>query len=87
MNDTAQINKPKPPRPAGALKTIAETAAFLGLSRWTVVSMLENGMLPGIVLRTGRRKKIWRISEPALTKWLQAKEIETKRRINNGGVG
>ena len=86
MSD-AQINKPKPPRPAGALKTIAETAAFLGLSRWTVTEMLESGVLPGIVLRTGRKKRIWRISESALMKWLQAKEAETKKRINNRGAG
>jgi len=50
------------------------------------VSMLENGQLPGIVLRAGRRKKIWRVSEAALTKWIEKREMETKKRIGNAGA-
>jgi excisionase family DNA binding protein len=87
MNDAGpklKDSKPKPPRPAGPLKTIAEVAAFIGFSRWTVTTMLETGQLPGIILRAGRRKKIWRISEQALQKWIEMREQETRKMVQNG---
>jgi hypothetical protein len=70
------------------LLSIDETGEILGLSRWTVSAMLETGQLPGIVFesgrkkrptKTGRKKRIWRISELALQKWIEAREQETKK--------
>jgi excisionase family DNA binding protein len=65
------------------LLSIKQTAAVLSLSRWTVSAMLETGALPGIVLKNGKRKKIWRVSEQALQKWVEAKEAETKKSIHS----
>ena len=64
------------------LLDIKETGARLGLSRWTVADMLESGALPGIILKSGRRKKVWRIREEALQAWITAKEQETKKMIS-----
>jgi len=61
-----------------SIKQVAET---LGFSRWTVAEMLERGSLPGIVLKSGKRKKVWRVSEQALQKWIEAKEAETRKSI------
>lgn len=61
--------------------TIAEAGERLGLSRWTVSSMLESGQLPGLVLKSGKRKRVWRIREEALQAWITAKEVETRKSI------
>jgi len=61
-----------------SIKQVAET---LGFSRWTVAEMLERGSLPGIVLKSGKRKKVWRVSEQALQKWIEVKQAETRKSI------
>jgi excisionase family DNA binding protein len=63
------------------LLTINQAAEVLILSRWTVSEMIENGSLPAIIVKKGRRKTIWRISEQALQKWLETREQETKKLI------
>ncbi len=42
----------------------------LGVSRSTVVRMIEDGSLPSITLRTGKRKKIVRVREDRLERLL-----------------
>jgi excisionase family DNA binding protein len=64
------------------LLDIKETGERLGLSRWTIAEMLESGALPGIILKSGRRKKIWRIREDILEKWIEARELETRKMIS-----
>jgi excisionase family DNA binding protein len=49
----------------GKLLTIDEVAAYLGVHRDTVYSMVRSGRLPAIQL--GGRKAGWRISEEDLT--------------------
>jgi excisionase family DNA binding protein len=66
------------------LLSITEAGSILGLSRWTVTTMLKSGQLPGIILRAGRRKKVWRIREEALQTWIAAKEAETKKIVSTG---
>ena len=63
------------------LLSIKEVSSALSLSRWTVAQMLESGALPGFVLRSGKRKTIWRVSEQALNRWIERKENETRKRI------
>jgi excisionase family DNA binding protein len=65
--------------------TIKEGAAMLKVSRWTFTAMLESGQLPGVILRTGRRKRVWRIREDALQKWIEQREQETKKLIHASG--
>jgi excisionase family DNA binding protein len=64
------------------LLTINECAETLKFSRWTVTELLETGALPGIVLKSGRRKKVWRVRESELERWLTAREQETKKLIS-----
>lgn len=47
--------------------------------------MLEQGSLPGIIVKAGKRKKTWRIRESALTEWVAAKEAETKKLTQGNG--
>ena len=75
------MTKPKQPIRPIAL-SINEVAAML--SRWTIAAMLESGALPGFVLRTGRKKKIWRVREDALLSWISTKEAETQK-LKKGG--
>jgi excisionase family DNA binding protein len=63
--------------------SIDQVAALIGLSRWTVSTMLEEGTLPGFVLRTGRRKKIWRVRKDVLQKWIEAREAATRQEISS----
>jgi excisionase family DNA binding protein len=77
--------RPKKELPARIALSIDEAAAMIGLSRWTVCKMLEEGALPGFVLRTGKRKKIWRIREDVLQKWIEQREQETKKLIHASG--
>jgi excisionase family DNA binding protein len=63
------------------LLDINQTAEQLGLSRWTITSMLESGALPGVILKYGKRKKVWRIREDALQKWIEQREADTKKQI------
>jgi excisionase family DNA binding protein len=67
------------------LLTINQAAEILELSRWTVSEMIETGSLPAIVLKTGKRKKIWRISEQALQKWIETREQETRKMVQGNG--
>jgi len=50
----AEINE----RPAAALATIPEAAAFLSVSRATVYSMMDSGDLPGIRLPGVRCRRV-----------------------------
>ena len=63
------------------LLSVDQVADVLGISRWTVSEMLQRGSLPGIVLKSGKRKKMWRVSEQALQKWIEDKEAETKKSV------
>ena len=65
------------------LLSIEQVSEVLGLSRWTIAALLERDSLPGIVVKSGKRKKIWRVSEQALQKWIEAKEAETKKSIQS----
>jgi excisionase family DNA binding protein len=61
--------------------TIKQASEQLSLSRWTVTALLESGALPGFVVKTGKRKKIWRVREDALERWIADKESETRKQI------
>ena len=52
------------------LLTLAQTAEALQTSRQTVMRMVSEGALPAIVLRSGRRKKVIRIDEADLERWV-----------------
>jgi excisionase family DNA binding protein len=56
------------------LLTPEAAAEQLAVSRSTVLRMISDGQLPAICLRSGRRKKVWRVREEVLQKWILAKE-------------
>lgn len=61
------------------LLSVEEAADTLGVSRQTVTRMIAEGSLPAILLRSGRRKKVWRLRPEVLEKWILQKERETAR--------
>jgi excisionase family DNA binding protein len=66
------------------LLSIEEVGEYLGVSRQTVTRMILEGVLPAICLRSGRRKKVWRVRPEQLDRWLTQKERETAvKRIGN----
>ena len=65
------------------LLTIEQTAEMLQASRQTVNRMVLEGTLPAILLRSGKRKKAWRIREEVLERWLLQHEKQTARDIDN----
>jgi excisionase family DNA binding protein len=56
------------------LLTPEVVAEQLAVSRSTVLRMIADGALPAVCLRSGRRKKVWRVREEMLQKWIIAKE-------------
>ena len=59
--------------------TTVEVAVMLGVTRWTVYRMIQDGRLSGAILRPDRQRKHWRISAEYLsqkfrTTWKGMKE-------------
>ena len=53
---------------------------MLKLSRATINDMLNNGELPAVVIRSGARKKTFRIYGDALERWLKNNETKAAAR-------
>lgn len=51
-----------------------QASELLGISRSTVIRLIVDGQLAAICLRSGRRKKVWRIRREVLEKWVLNKE-------------
>jgi len=66
------------------LLTPESAADALAISRSTVRRMIADGALPAICLRSGRRKKVRRIRQEVLEKWVltKEKEVVAKRRAH-----
>ena len=45
-------------------------AKILDVSRSSILRMIKDGSLPAVILRSGKRKKILRIREEDLEKWI-----------------
>lgn len=52
----------------------AEIAQVLAISRSSVMRMIDEGQLPAVMLRSGKRKKTYRVREEVLEKWVLSKE-------------
>ena len=61
------------------LLSVEQTAGLLQVSRQTIDRMISEGVLPAILLRSGRRKKVWRIREEVLERWLLQHEKQTTK--------
>jgi excisionase family DNA binding protein len=56
------------------LLTPEAVAEQLAVSRSTVLRMIQDGALPAVCLRSGRRKKVWRVRQEVLEKWVMSRE-------------
>jgi excisionase family DNA binding protein len=63
-----------------SLEAVAET---LAVSRQTIQRMIDTGAFPAICVRSGRRKKLWRVRPEQLQQWLLQKERETSKRAKS----
>ena len=65
----------------------AQVGELLGISRSSVLRMIDDGQLPAICLRSGRRKKVWRIRREVLEKWVLNKERQGVKAVSNSNGG
>jgi excisionase family DNA binding protein len=72
--------KPKIPEP-GQLWTVPQIAYRLQLSQSTVIRMITAGSISALCVRSGKRKKTFRVREEALEKWIVSQERESRRSI------
>jgi excisionase family DNA binding protein len=64
------------------LLSVEAVAEILDVSRQTTNRMIVDGQLPAILLRSGRRKKVWRVRPEALERWLTDKEKQSKKVVD-----
>jgi excisionase family DNA binding protein len=64
-----------------------QASELLGISRSSVVRLIVDGQLPAICLRSGRRKKVWRIRREVLEKWVLNKERQGVKPVSNSNGG
>lgn len=62
-----------------SLRTPKETADRLNVAPVTVLRLFDAGVLPGVVIRTGARKRIIRFREEALEKFIISREQRASR--------
>src|SRR5262245_13594561 len=60
-----------------------QVSEILGISRSTVIRMIADKQIPAIRLRSGERKKVWRVRKEALETWVHAKEQETMKSVRD----
>lgn len=56
------------------LQTAKETGARLGVSEVTVLRLYDSGALPGVVIRSGARKRTIRFRPEAVEKFITSRE-------------
>ena len=78
--DKPEKAKPKFPEP-GQLWTVPQIAHRLQLSQSTIIRMIAAGAISALCVRSGKRKKTFRVREEALEKWIVSQEREARRSI------
>lgn len=73
-------------QPKAGLLTPEEIASKLGISRSSVCRLITEGQLPAICLRSGKRKRTFRIRESALENWIKKREKQREIRAGNANV-
>jgi excisionase family DNA binding protein len=61
------------------LLTPESVAEQLAVSRSTVLRLIADKSLPAVCLRSGRRKKVWRVREEVLQKWVLQRERQGEK--------
>ena len=68
------------------LLTPEEVAGKLGISRSSVCRLIMERQLPAICLRSGKRKRIFRIRKNALEDWIKKRESQRDTRARNVSI-
>ena len=68
------------------LLSIEQVADVLGVGRSTVTRMINGGDLPAVLVRSGKRKKLYRVREQALERWITAREREMLKGAKRGAM-
>ena len=87
MNPEQNIPAEKPkrgnpniPQP-GQMLTVPQVAFRLQLSQSTIIRMITSGAVSALCVRSGKRKKTFRVREETLEKWIVSQEREARRSI------
>lgn len=76
---TASNGKAKIRKKRDGLLTPEGAANQLAVSRSSVLRMIVDGQIPAVCLRSGKRKKVFRIPQAELEKWIQRKLDEASQ--------
>ena len=68
------------------LLSISQVAEQLGVSRATLGRMVTEGVLPVIVLRSGKRKRILKFRQEIIDRWLLRLEQQDAGRNRANGI-
>lgn len=61
----------------------SEVAKQLSVSRATLQRLMVTGEIECVVIRAGKRKKLYRIAENALDKWLAENRLEASKSLKS----
>jgi excisionase family DNA binding protein len=60
-----------------------EVANVLGVSRSSARRLMVENSIPTVTIRSGQRKKILRVEEESLERWIRAREREGRKSVLN----
>ena len=63
------------------LLNIDDVAEILGCGRSTVMRLIEAGDLAAVLVRSGKRKRLFRIRPEGLERWILANERQCTREL------
>jgi excisionase family DNA binding protein len=62
---------------AGQLLTVGQVAFKLQLHESTIIRLISTGSIAALCVRSGKRKKTYRVRSEVLDKWILSKERES----------
>jgi len=63
----------------GAWLTVAEVAGVMSVSQDSVARLIASGVLPAVLIQSGKRKKTYRIRPEAFSQWAVSRERSHKQ--------
>ncbi len=66
--------------------TVDQIAKDLGVTRSSARRMIIDGSIPSYVVRTGRRKKMFRVRRSVLLRWIETQERQSVKSRNRPAV-
>lgn len=72
--------------PADPGLSVDQVAKELGTKRSTARRMIIDGAIPYYVLRSGKRKKLYRVRRSVLMRWIESQERQSVKGLNRTAV-